>query len=97
MIVLGGTPTEAVVVWELFGILLSNPKDDRFVRSYIERTPDQFTVNVSFDNWGSTNLVTSGSLLNIPLANQGNQMILSFEPAGVLTSRHYIGSWAVIY
>jgi len=96
-VVVGGAPSECVVVWELFSVSRSDAKADRMVRSYVEEDPADLQVAISWDNWASTNLVTSGSMFNIPGTDQGIQMILSFTVASVLPSRRYIGSWAVIY
>jgi len=97
MMVLGGSPTECVVTWEVFSIGVSDPRDGRMVRSYVEEDPADAVVSVSFDNGVSTNSVSDGSLLNIPIPDQGNQMILYFGPNVTAPPRRYIGSWAVIY
>jgi hypothetical protein len=97
MVVLGGTPAEAIITWEVFTVSRDNSRDGRMVRSYVEEDTADAVVSVSFDNGASTNVVTDGSLFNIPAPDQGNQMILYFGPSVVLPPRRYIGSWAVIY
>lgn len=98
MVVLGGTPAEAVVAWEVFHVSRADPRVGRMVRSYVEADPAELTVAVSFDNGANFNLVTEGSLFNIPPADQGNQLILALEPTiGPPVNRLYLGSWAVIY
>lgn len=95
-VVLGGSPTECVVTWEVFSISRADPRDGRMVRSYVEESPADVLCNVSFNNWASTNAVTDGTLLNIPIPDQGTQLVLGFVPSGAIT-RRYFGSWAVTY
>lgn len=99
VVTVGGAPGECVVVWELYSISLDNPRNGRLVRSYTEEDPSDLSAYISWDNGSSWNIVTSGSLLNIPLANQGTQMILQFlvGTAFGFGERRYVGSWAVIY
>ena len=99
MIALGSTPTQALVTWELFAVSLSDDKDSRESRFYTEIDPNSafFSMSVSFNNWATQTAVSDGALLNIPVPDQGNQLVLGATLSSALTSKLYIGSWAVIF
>jgi len=94
MAVLGSTPSQALVLWEIFSINPSNPSTGRFERFYVEADPSDWTVAVSFDNGSNYTAVSHGVLAPIPPAIQGNQMIVQFTTA---VQARFFGSWAVIY
>ncbi len=103
MVGLATTPTQCEVHWELFKYggwdVSSAPSGNHaYRRSYeeVDESSAPVTCEVSFNN-GSTWLVaTPGDVLNIPLADQGNQLIVRFT-RGFSNDRLYLGSWAVLY
>lgn len=96
-VALGGTPSQAVITWELFLWQVSNPRTDRLTMNYLERSAANFSVDVSFNN-GSTFItgVADGGLVNIDPADQGSNLILRFTHQTTDVGVNF-GSWAVIY
>ena len=88
-------PVVAVVVWEAFDYVDSDPKTGRFMRNYRERPASGFTVQVSFDNGSNWNTVTSEGVFNISPAQQGVDFIIRFQ--NMTANDLYLGSWAVVY
>jgi len=93
---LASTPAQAVVTWETSTWTMDDPRDGRFVRSYLERDPDSVsTCEITFDGGAHVLTTTNGALVNIPPVAQGNQFLMR------LTSTHFeplgLGGWAVIY
>lgn len=100
-IALGGTPTQALVTWEVFAVLdtdtgatATNPTA-RIDRTYQEQSGSVLTVDVSFNNGSTFNTVNDGSLFLIAPIDQGNQFIIRFTNSG--SDKRWVGSWAVIF
>lgn len=93
---LASTPDTCVPRFEFFQYIESDPATGQYSRAYEDITDDpQIVVEVSFD--GSSFVPASnGVLLNIPLANRGNQFRIKYHRSA-LGARTYIGSWAIVY
>lgn len=100
-IALGGTPTQALVTWEVFAILDTDTGGTavdptaRIDRTYQEQSGSALTVDVSFNNGGTFNTVNDGSLFLIAPIDQGSQFIIRFTNPG--SDKRWVGSWAVIF
>jgi len=96
---LATTATQAIVNFEVFEVVDTDPATGRFDRTYkeIPITPLDITCQVSFDNGASFLTVTEDSLLSVPGANQGNQMILKFTNITSPGRRLFLGGWSVVY
>jgi hypothetical protein len=94
----GSAPAYAVVTWELWEALDTDPATDRTVRTYSElpSSSSYATATVSFDNGATFISVTNGATLFIPLGNQGTSFILRLVNAHA-TKRVRVGSWAILY
>ncbi len=90
------SPTTAVIRFEFFQYLESDPSTGQFTRSYQDvTTAGDIVFQVSFNGGTSYINASNGVLLNIPLGDQGNQFkVLCYRTAG---TRTHIGSWAVVY
>jgi len=93
----GGTPAQVVVTWESFTLTSSDPKTDRFQRTYTEvpSSPSNVTCQVSFNGGGTFHTAVDGAVLNIPIPDQGTNFVIKLTNTS--TGRLGIGSWAVIY
>lgn len=88
-------PTQCVVTWEVYTYADVDDKTGRYQRVYQEADPNLYRVDVMFDGFQS-NVVTDGTVFNIPIPDQGNNLIISFATP-FPTPRLYLGSWAVIF
>lgn len=90
------TPTQAVLVVELFFSGGADPIGDRATRYFEGLPPDSEGVcEVSFDNGVTFLTTTSGALLNIPVPSQGPDFIFRFT--GTSAKGLSLGSFAIIY
>ena len=88
-------PTVAVITWEAFNYVDSDPKAARLVRTYQELASTVLQCTVSFDGGAHWNTVYDGGVFNIPPGQQGTNFLIHFvNPSG---SDVFLGSWAVIY
>lgn len=92
-VTLGSTPGQCVVVWEAYSFDNVDPRAGRFSRRYVEQDSNLLTCSLSFG--AGSNPALSGTVLNIPVANQGSSVVLTFQ--NLSGSRLYLGGWAVIY
>ena len=95
VVALPASPTQAVVIWEVFRVLTDDPVGGRTLRTYDERPSDDFDVDVSFDNGANFNSTSDGAVLNIPVPQQGNQFIIRFQ--NTAPQKRFIASWSVIF
>lgn len=91
---IGSTPTVASIVWEEFTVSNTNPKTDRFTRSWNEATTS-LTCEVSFNNGGTWVSATNRGILTIAAPDQGSDLIVRFTNNS--GSSKYLGYWAVLY
>ena len=100
VLTLGIAPSQALVLCEPFFYEDSDPKVGRFQRSFVLPTENNvdaaLTVRLSFDGGATTVAFIPGQITSIPLANQGTDLVVSFERASG-TKRLFIGSWTVLY
>ena len=95
-VALGSTPTQCVVTWETFTFTDSDPSNGRFSRTYVETPPDgDLICSVSFNGGATYNPTTSGSVLSIPVVDQGASLKLRFN--NTVTQRVYFGGWSLVY
>lgn len=97
-VALAGPPvTQCVVTWENYAITQTDPASGRVSRVYtdVPATPGNMTCQVSVDGGATFTTTLDGGVATIPLASQGNSLVLRFinQAAGRLG----LGSWAVIY
>src|SRR5512137_1063387 len=66
----GVAPTVAVITWEVFEYVTTDPKTGLYTREYKELPADDIFCNVSFDGvtWST---VTNEGVFNIPVGKQG--------------------------
>lgn len=100
-IVLTGAPSEAILHVETFTYSFNDSKNQVGMRIYqpdsIAAMTSKCKFDVSFNNgatWISS--VTSGSLITIPVPDQGTNFKFRFSLTG-FASRTYLGSWAILY
>lgn len=93
---LASTPTVAVIRYEFFQYIDTDPASGQYTRSYQDITSaSDIEVTVSFNGGAGYINCSNGTLLNIPLGSQGNQFrIQAHRTAGTPA---YIGSWAIVY
>jgi hypothetical protein len=95
--VMASTPTVAVIRYEFFQYIESDPASGQYTRSYQDITTDpDIEVQVSFNNGNTFTNVSNGSVVNIPIGDQGNQFQIQFHRSSAGTPVN-IGSWAVVY
>lgn len=94
---LGSTPTAAVLNWEVFTYVDSDPKTGRFSRKYNEvpTTNTNTTAQVSFDGGLTFITATDGGVVNIPLVSQGSDLVVRITNA--TGAKLYIGGWSLTY
>ena len=96
----GVGPTQAMVTYELFTYVDSDPATGAYQRQFQELPTDHdVALEVSF-NGGTTFIPTiDKALVTIPPAARGTQLILRFTRTTdvTVTPRIFIGSWAVLY
>jgi hypothetical protein len=93
---LASTPTTAVLRYEFFQYIESDPASGQYTRAYQDiTTAGDIVVEVSFN--GGTTMITAsnGVLVNIPLNAQGNQFLIQIHRTAGTPA--YIGSWAIVY
>lgn len=93
---LASTPTVAVIRYEFFQYIESDPSSGQFTRAYQDvTTAGDIVFEVSFNNGTSFLTASNGTVLNIPIGDQGNQFLIqTHRTAGTPTN---IGSWAIVY
>ena len=97
-VVLGGTPTQAIITWECFELQDSDTAGARFERTYVEVSAGAYTCEVSFDNGVNFNPTMDGAVLSIPVPEQGSAFIIRFvNVSSGPAAKTFIGSWAVIF
>lgn len=94
-VALGATPAQCVLTWEAADIVNTNPEAGLLTRLYTEASAASFTAEVSFNNGVSFNTVTDGSFFDIPVPDQGSNMILRFTNVSGLPK--WLTSWALIF
>jgi hypothetical protein len=95
---LDNTPSTCVVVWEAYSFTNNDPSTGRFSRTYVEEDSDLLLCNIAFS--GNPSMpITNGSVLNVPVPNQGNAVQLTFTNMTTPAPgrRLYLGGWALIY
>jgi len=95
VIPLAFAPEQAVVTWEVYEVVTSDPGGGLLERTYVERPASHLTVQVTCKGAPAYINVTDGAVYNIAAPNQGDQLIVRMinnQP-----TRRYLGSWAVIY
>jgi len=90
-------PTVAVITWEVFEYVDTDPKTGMYEREYKEASASEFTCLVSFDNGVNWNAVVSEGVFNVPVGQQGTDFIIRFTNASAPGRELFLGSWAVIY
>lgn len=90
-------PTVAVITWEVFEYVDTDPKTGMYEREYKEVSASEFTCEISFDNWVNTNFVVNEGIFNVPLGQQGTDLIIRFTNTSAPGRELFLGSWAVIY
>lgn len=96
----GAGPPQAMVLYELFTYVDSDPLDGPYQRVYRELPADvDVGVELSFDGGSTFLAVEHGSMANIPTPSRGTQLVLRFTRLTDVTSvaRVFLGSWAVLY
>lgn len=90
-------PTQAVITWEAFSTPFMDTKDQHAQRYYVEESTGvgNFICQVSFDNGVHWYPTTDGAVLNIPIAGQGTNFILSLQ--NISSSKLWLGGWAMLY
>ena len=93
----GAAATQAILLWETYEYTDADDKNDRFQRTYSEvpSDPSNITCQVSFNGGLTFNAITDGATLNIPLLDQGTNLVVRFTNASL--SKLFLGSWALIY
>lgn len=92
----GPAPSQAIITWEVYRVVLADPATDRAVLTYVEMPASSFTCNVTFNNGVTAYPATDGAVLNIPPIGQGTQFAIRLTNTST-TDDLYVGSWAVIY
>ena len=90
---LGSAPTVVIVVWETYRLNTTDDATTRLTREYVEDDTVLVTCTVDFGGAAPVPAI-SGVVLNIPVADQGTDLILTFTNND--PDRVYLGSWAVI-
>lgn len=95
---LGSTPAQVVMTWELYEVLDVDPATALMQRTYHElpSSPSYATAAVSFNSGATFNSISDSVVLNVPLVDQGNQMVLRITNTNA-TKRVRVGSWAAIF
>lgn len=96
----GDGPPQAVLTYELFEYIDEDDKDAAFTRSYRELAPDlDVSVALSFDGGLSFVSTQDKALVSIPLASQGDQLVVRITRLSDVNTRGrvLVGSWAVLY
>lgn len=88
-------PTVCVVVWEEYSFTATDDIDERYRRTYVEGPGDDLGCLVSFDGGVSGNFVNNGQVFNIPVPDQGTDLVVAF--ANGASDRRHLGSWSVIF
>jgi hypothetical protein len=88
-------PTVAVIIWETYDFVDTDPASGLLVREYREQMASLLVCEVSFDNGINWNAVTSEGVFNVPLLEQGVDFIIRFTNTS--PNDVFLGSWAVIY
>lgn len=91
---LSRVPSQCLVTWEAYSFSDQDPFDSRFTRQYVEQPANVLTCEIAFDGT-PYRAVADGMTGSIPLANQGDDVVLRFKNNGA--SRVYLGSWSVLY
>jgi hypothetical protein len=92
---LGSVPTQCVVVWEEYRFTDLDDKNQRLRRTYVEESGSNLLCIVSFNGGVTSNIVSNGTVFNIPVPDQGAAFTIGL--ANVTPSRLHLGSWALIY
>lgn len=96
----GAGPVQAVLHYELFDFVDTDPMTSVYTRSYREVATDiDVTAQISF-NGGTDYFSTSDKeLLSIPGGSTGTQVILRFTRTTDINvrGRVYLGSWSVLF
>lgn len=97
---LGITPSQAVLLYEPFFYVDTDPRVGRYQRMFVlpaSNDPEvALTAELSFDNGATYTTFVPGQITNIPLANQGTDLKVRFTRSSG-TRRLFIGSWTVLY
>ena len=96
--IFGTPPTQVVLTFELYHYIDSDDKTGRFQRTYAEypQTPvPSFWSLVSFNGGATMVPVPNGTVANIPLADQGNDLSVFFFNFSGQPVR--MSSWALVY
>lgn len=98
---LATAPESCVLVWETYEFVNDDPSSGRMLRTYQETEltgTSEIEVDLSF-NGGTSSLFTVGNgvAINIPPADQGSTVRVTFVNFTSPTRRVYLGSWALVY
>lgn len=92
----GPAPSQVIVTWEVYRVVLADPALDRALLTYVEEPASSLTCEVTFDNWVNDYTATDGAVLNVPPIGQGTNFSIRLSNPST-TDHLYVGSWAVIY
>lgn len=91
----GVAPSQAIITWEVYEVLLADPSTGRGGLTYVERPASSLTCVVSFDNGAHFYATTDGAVLNIPVGGQGIDFRIRLTNTS--SDQLYVGAWAVVY
>lgn len=97
--VLSSTPNQAVVNFEPFTFLITDPRDGVYTRTFQELPHTECQLAVSYNNGSTFNTILPGVLTPIAVPDQGNQFIIRLNniSAAFPPNRVYFGGWSVVY
>jgi hypothetical protein len=93
-------PSQAMIRYELFKYTATDDLSARYLRGYEEVIPDvDVLCQLSFNNGATWLTAYDNTPLNIPVPDQGTQLIVRFTrtTASTVNPKLYLGSWAVLY
>lgn len=94
-VALGGTPSTAVVLWDLHLMSDQNTPTAPMERIWQTRPASDATFEVSFNNGATWIVATSGGLMNISGPDQGSNLVVRIT--NTQPTPCWLSSWAVLY
>lgn len=93
---LASSPPQVVLNYDPFSVIDADPATGLCQRTYQEEPTTVFSVQASFDAGATFNPLLAGVVESIPLANQGNALILRFT-SSLPTIRRGLAGWSLVY
>jgi len=96
----GSGPSDAMMTWEIFTYVDTDSASSAYIRKYQEvpTSVAPITAEISFNGGGNWQTVTDKSLITVPPASQGTNLIVRFNHTGpAISARYFVGSWAVLF